>query len=62
MTTLNIFCAGAGQAVVSRLAAEMGRESGLHFNAEYGAVGAMKARVLSRAATDIVVLLSLIHI
>ena len=56
MTTLNIFCAGAGQAVVSRLAAEMERESGLHFNAEYGAVGAMKAQVLSGAATDIVVL------
>ena len=56
MATLNIFCAGAGQAVVSRLAAEMERESGLHFNAEYGAVGAMKARVLSGAATDIVVL------
>ena len=31
MTTLNIFCAGAGQAVVSRLAAEMERERGLHF-------------------------------
>jgi len=56
MTTLNIFCAGAGQAVVSQLAAKFQRESGNRMHAEYGAVGAMKARVLSGAPADIIIL------
>ena len=56
MTTLNIFCAGAAQAVVSQLAAKFQRESGNLVHAEYGAVGAMKARVVSGAPTDIVIL------
>lgn len=56
MTTLNIFCAGAAQAVVSQLAAKFQRESGNLIHAEYGAVGAMKARVVSGAPADIVVL------
>ncbi len=56
MTTLNIFCAGAAQAVVSQLAAKFQRESGNQIHAEYGAVGAMKARVTCGAPVDIVVL------
>lgn len=56
MTTLNIFCAGAAQAVVSQLAAKFQRESGNLIHAEYGAVGAMKARVTGGAPVDIVVL------
>jgi molybdate transport system substrate-binding protein len=53
---LNIFCAGAAQAVVSQLAAKFQRESGNLIHAEYGAVGAMKARVVSGAPADIVIL------
>jgi molybdate transport system substrate-binding protein len=56
MTTLNIFCAGAAQAVVSQLAAKFQRESGNLIHAEYGAVGAMKARVVSGVPADIVIL------
>jgi molybdate transport system substrate-binding protein len=56
MTTINIFCAGAAQAVVSQMAAKFQRESGNLIHAEYGAVGAMKARVVSGAPTDIVIL------
>ncbi len=56
MTTLNIFCAGAAQSVVSQMAAKFQRESGNLIHAEYGAVGAMKARVASGAPTDIVIL------
>jgi molybdate transport system substrate-binding protein len=56
MTTLNIFCAGAAQAVVSQMAAKFQRESGNLIHAEYGAVGAMKARVTSGAPVDIVIL------
>jgi molybdate transport system substrate-binding protein len=56
MTTLNIFCAGAAQAVVSQLAAKFQRESCNLIHAEYGAVGAMKARVVSGAPADIIIL------
>lgn len=56
MTTLNIFCAGAAQAVVSQLVVKFQRESGNIIHTEYGAVGAMKARVVSGAPADIVVL------
>jgi molybdate transport system substrate-binding protein len=58
MTTLNIFCAGAGQAVVSQMAAKFQRESGCVIKAEYGAVGAMKARVVAGAPADVVVVTS----
>ena len=58
MATLNIFCAGAGQAVVSQLAAKFQRETGNLMHGEYGAVGAMKARVVSGAPADIVIVTS----
>jgi molybdate transport system substrate-binding protein len=58
MTTINIFCAGAAQAVVSQLAAKFQRESGNLMHAEYGAVGAMQARVVSGVPADVVVLTS----
>jgi molybdate transport system substrate-binding protein len=56
MAILNIFCAGAAQAVVSRLADKYRRDTGIRVNAEYGAVGAMKARVVSGAPADLVIL------
>ncbi len=58
MTTLNIFCAGAAQAVVSGMAAKFQRESGNLIHAEYGAVGAMKALVKAGVPADIIILTS----
>ena len=55
MATLNIFCAGAAQAVVSRVAAAFEAE-GDTVRATYSAVGAMKARVAAGDPADIVVL------
>lgn len=56
MTTLNIFSAGAAQAVVSQIAEKFQRESGNIINATYGAVGAMKAHVLAGEPADVIVL------
>ena len=56
MATLNIFCAGAAQAVVTELAGKFQRDSGNFVNASFGAVGAMKARVVAGEAADVIVL------
>ena len=56
MATLNIFCAGAAQAVVTELAGKFQRDSGNFVAANYGAVGAMKARVVAGEAADVIVL------
>ncbi len=56
MATLNIFSAGAAQAVVSQIAEKFQRESGSLINAAYGAVGAMKARVVAGEPADVIVL------
>ncbi len=56
MTTLNIFCAGAAQAVVTEIAAKFQRDSGNFVAANFGAVGAMKARVVAGEAADVIVL------
>jgi molybdate transport system substrate-binding protein len=56
MAILNIFCAGAAQAVVSQMAEKYQRDSGHRIEAEYGAVGAMKARVVAGASADLVIL------
>ena len=56
MATLNIFSAGAAQAVVTQIAEKFQRESGNLVNANYGAVGAMKARVVAGEPADVVIL------
>lgn len=56
MATLNIYSAGAAQSVVTQIAAKFQGESGNLINAAFGAVGAMKARVVAGEPADIVVL------
>ena len=56
MATLNIFCAGAAQAVVTQIAGKFQRDSGNFVNSNFGAVGAMKARVVAGEAADVIVL------
>lgn len=56
MATLNIFSAGAAQAVVTQIAEKFQRESGNLINAAFGAVGAMKARVVAGESADVIVL------
>ena len=58
MATLNIVSAGAAQFAVTQIADKFQRESGQLINATFGAVGAMKNRVLAGASADIVVLTS----
>ena len=53
---MNIFSAGAAQAVVTQIAEKFQRESGNLINAAYGAVGAMKARVVAGEPADVIVL------
>jgi molybdate transport system substrate-binding protein len=56
LATLNIFSAGAAQAVVTQIAEKFQRESGNPVRAAYGAVGAMKARVVAGEPADVIVL------
>lgn len=56
MATLNIFSAGAAQSVVTQIAGKFQRESGNLINAAFGAVGAMKTRVLAGEPADIIIL------
>lgn len=56
MATLNIFSAGAAQAVVTQIAEKFQREGGNPVNAVYGAVGAMKARIVAGEPADVIVL------
>jgi len=56
LATLNIFSAGAAQAVVTQIAEKFQRESGDPVNAVYGAVGAMKARIVAGEPADVIVL------
>jgi molybdate transport system substrate-binding protein len=56
LATLNIFSAGAAQAVVTQIAERFQRESGDPVSAVYGAVGAMKARVVAGEPADVIVL------
>jgi len=53
---LNIFSAGAAQAVVTQIAEEIQREDGILIDAAYGAVGAMKARIVAGEPADVIVL------
>ena len=56
LATLNIFSAGAAQAVVMQIAEKFQRENANLVNAAYGAVGAMKARVIAGEPADVIVL------
>jgi molybdate transport system substrate-binding protein len=56
VATLNVFCAGAAQAVVTRIAEKFQRDSGNFVAANFGAVGAMKARVAAGEPVDVIVL------
>ena len=56
MITLNILSAGAAQSVVGKIIGDFKRDTGNDVAAEYGAVGAMKAKAQSGAAVDVIVL------
>ena len=56
VATLNVFCAGAAQAVVTEIAAKFQRDSGNFVAANFGAVGAMKARVVAGEPADVIIL------
>jgi molybdate transport system substrate-binding protein len=56
VATLNVFCAGAAQAVAMQIAEKFQRDSGNFVAANFGAVGAMKARVVAGEPADVIVL------
>lgn len=56
MATLHILSAGAAQAVVENVIADFKRAHGGDVKAEFGAVGAMKAKVLNGTPVDVIVL------
>jgi len=59
MATLQVLSAGAAQAVVQQVIAQFKRDTGIEVTADYGAVGAMKAKALSGnggAPLDVMVL------
>jgi ABC-type molybdate transport system substrate-binding protein len=47
LATVNVFCAGAAQAVLTQIAEKFERDSDHKVNAQFGAVGAMKERVVA---------------
>lgn len=53
---LNILSAGAAQAVVEQVLEQFRQERAAVVNADYGAVGAIKARILAAEPVDIVIL------
>jgi molybdate transport system substrate-binding protein len=56
LATLNIFSAGAAQSAVTQIAEKFQRESGNLIHANFGAVGAMKSRVVAGEPADVIVL------
>jgi molybdate transport system substrate-binding protein len=56
LATLNIFSAGAAQAVVAQIAQNFERDTGDRVAAAYGAVGAMHARISTGEPADVIVL------
>ena len=56
MAEVRIFSAGAAQAMVERIAVAFGRESGHGVEANFGAVGAMKARIFAGEPVDVIIL------
>lgn len=56
MAILNILSAGAAQAVVSRISRQFQRQHGGLVEADYSAVGTLKARVLAGEPVDVIIL------
>ena len=56
MATLSILSAGAAQAVVTNVIADFERKTGHKIQAEFGAVGAMRAKLLDGSAADLLIL------
>lgn len=56
VATLNILSAGAARSVVERVIAGLQRDTGHQVQAEFGAVGAMRARLLEGTPADVIVL------
>src|SRR5687767_12225373 len=56
LATLRILSAGAAQAVTERLIDAFTRETGSEVAADFGAVGAMRARVIAGEAVDVITL------
>ena len=56
MAVVHVLSAGAAQAVVENIAAAYTRETSNGVKADFGAVGAMKARVVGGEAVDVIIL------
>lgn len=56
MSTLNVLCAGAAQAVTEQIVAQFERQTGHRVQVTYDAVNALKAKLLEGAPADVVVL------
>lgn len=56
MATLRILSAGAAQAVTERIIEDFRRDTGSDVAADFGAVGAMKARITGGEAVDVIIL------
>lgn len=56
MAVLRVLSAGAAQAVCEQVIAEMQRDTGHRVEAAFGAVGAMKARMVGGEAVDLIIL------
>lgn len=56
MANLHVLSAGAAQSVVNQVIAALKHSTGTYVVAEFGAVGAIKAKALDGAAVDVIVL------
>ena len=56
MNPLHILSAGAAQSVVEKTAEPFARDTGCEIRAAFGAVGAMKARIIAGETVDVVIL------
>lgn len=56
MASLHVLSAGAAQSVVNQVIAAMTRDGGMAIAAEFGAVGAIKAKALDGVPADVLVL------
>ena len=56
MATIRILSAGAAQSITEKIAARFTAETGCEVTAAYGAVGAMKSRVVGGEPVDVVIL------
>jgi len=56
MPVIHILSAGAAQSVAEKIATQLKRETGCDTQAAFGAVGAMKARVVAGEPADVIIL------